>query len=91
MNKILIEDGYRVVLPPEVQSLVHIGASVWVTVDQAGRIVLTPEGQAQAALLETFGMWADRADTPSDGVTYMNQVRRGRRLNELGLTPDETD
>jgi len=91
VNKAQIEDGYRVVLPPEVQSLVRIGASVWVTVDQAGRIILTPEGQAQAALLETFGMWADRDDIPSDGVTYMDQVRRGHRLNELGLTPDEAD
>jgi hypothetical protein len=91
VNKAQIEDGYRVVLPPEVQSLVHVGASVWVTVDQAGRIILTPEGQAQAALLETFGMWADRDDIPTDGVIYMNQVRLGRRLNDLGLTSDEAD
>lgn len=29
--------------------------------------------------METFGMWADRTDIPSDGVEYVNEIRKGRR------------
>ncbi len=46
--------------------------------------------QVQAALMETFGMWADRTDIPADSVEYVNQIRRGQRLEELGLF-NETD
>lgn len=80
MSKTRIEDEYRLVLPPDVQHLVRIGHAVLVTADEAGRIILTPESQALAALLGTFGMWADRDDVPADGVAYMDEIRRGQRL-----------
>lgn len=67
-----------------------VGTPVQVTVDEAGRIILTPESKIQAILLETFGMWADRDDLPKDGVAYMDEVRQGQRLNNLDW-PDETD
>jgi hypothetical protein len=89
MSKTFIEKGYRLVLPPEAQALVSVGTPVQVTIDKAGRIILTPESQAQAILRETFGMWADRDDIPPDGVTYMDEARRGQRLDDFGITPDE--
>ncbi|MBN1887860.1 MAG: hypothetical protein JW850_07705 [Thermoflexales bacterium] len=46
--------------------------------------------QIQAVLMETFGMWADRTDIPADSIEYVNQIRRGYRLEELGLF-NETD
>jgi hypothetical protein len=36
-------------------------------------------------------MWADRDDVPADGVAYMDEIRRGQRLNDLGLPPHEGD
>jgi hypothetical protein len=77
MSKVLVEDGYRIVLPAEVQSLAPVGSPILVTIDPAGRIILTPELQLQAVLQETFGMWADRDDLPADGVAYMDEIRQG--------------
>jgi hypothetical protein len=91
VSKATIEDGFRLALPPDVHHLVRVGHSVVVTVDEGGRIVLTPEPKALAALLGTFGMWADRDDVPADGVAYMDEIRRGQRLNDLGLPPHEGD
>lgn len=90
MSQVLIEEGYRVVLPPEAQNLVSIGTPVQVTIDKAGRIILTPESQVQNILMETFGMWADQTDI-SDGIAYMDEVRKGTRLSNLGLPPNEVD
>lgn len=89
MTKVLIEEAYRVTLPLEVQELVPVGAAVWVTVDEAGRIILTPESRVQAILMETYGMWADRDDLPADGITYVDEIRQGQRLDNLNLIPDE--
>lgn len=89
MSQILIEEGYRLILPPEVQTLLPVGTPVQVTIDQAGRIILTPETQVQTILMETFGMWANRDDLPPDGVTYMDEVRQGERLNRLRFSDDE--
>ena len=45
----------------------------------------------QAALQSTFGMWAGRDDIANDGVTYVQEIRRGHRLNDLLEPFDETD
>lgn len=91
MHKVLVEDGYRIVLPAEVQSLAPIGSPVLVTIDPAGRIILTPELQLQAVLQETFGMWADRNDLPADGVAYVDEIRQGQRLDRLETESDEVN
>ena len=75
MTTVLIEEGYHLTLPAELQSFAPVGAQFHVTVDEAGRIILTPETQIRAILLETFGMWSDRADLPTDGVKYVNDIR----------------
>jgi hypothetical protein len=89
MKKVLVEEGYRVALPDEVHYLLRIGAPIWVTMDETGRIILTPEAQIRAVLMETFGMWEDRDDIPHDGVSYMDQIRQGKRLADLEHTADE--
>ena len=53
------------------------------------RVALSAE-QIRARLMETFGMWADRTDIPADGVEYVDNIRRGTRLDEQGLLRDET-
>ena len=50
-----------------------------VAMDAQGRLVVTPLEKIRAQLMETFGMWADRTDIPSDGVEYVNEIRKGRR------------
>jgi hypothetical protein len=45
----------------------------------------------QAALEATFGMWADRDDIAEDGVIYVQNIRRGHRLNDLLEQIDEAD
>lgn len=91
MAKTLIEEGYRVTLPPEVQPLMPIGTPLQITIDKSGRIILIPEDKVQAVLLKTFGMWADRQDVPPDGLAYMDEVRAGQRLDQLELNSDEAN
>lgn len=91
MTILRIEEGYQLSLPPELQAIAPVGAQFQVTVDEAGRIILTPEKEVQAILLETFGMWSDRNDIPTDGLTYMDTIRQGRRLDQLEIDFDETD
>ncbi len=91
MTTLRIEEGYQLSLPTELQAMAPIGAQFQVTVDDVGRIILTPEKQVRAILLETFGLWSDRNDIPTDGLTYMDNVRQGRRLDQPGIDFDETD
>ena len=91
MIKVLVEEGYHLSLPPELQSLAPVGTQFEVTIDQAGRIILTPESQIRTILLETFGMWSGRNDLPADGIEFMDNIRQGQRLDELGITTVETD
>ena len=85
-----ISPQYTVQIPDEYRSMMAAGEEVAITVDDQGRLIITPIEQIRAALLETFGMWADRTDIPSNGVEYMDEVRRGHRLDDLGLGGDET-
>lgn len=91
MTKVLVEEGYQLNLPPELQSLAPVGTQFEITVDESGRIILTPETKIRAILMETFGMWSDHADVPADGVEFVNDIRQGQRLDELGIPAVETD
>jgi hypothetical protein len=91
MTKVMVQEGYQLSLPPELQPLAPIGSQFLVTIDETGRIILTPEVDVRAILLETFGMWSARDDVPVDGVDYVDQIRQGQRLDQLGFSPDETD
>jgi hypothetical protein len=91
MTKVLVEEGYQLSLPPELQSLVPVGSEFEVTIDEVGRIILTPESQIRTILLETFGMWSDRNDLLSDAIEFMDDVRQGQRLDQLGVTNVETN
>jgi hypothetical protein len=84
MTKVLVEEGYQLSLPPELQPIAPVGTQFQVTIDEAGRIILTPEAHIRAILMETFGMWADRDDIPPDGIEYMDEIRGGQRLDEFG-------
>ena len=89
MTTVLITEGHQLSLPPELRQAAPVGAQFQVTVDQAGRIILTPENRVQAILQETFGMWSDRDELPADGVDYVNEIRPGYRLDEVNA--GETD
>ena len=46
--------------------------------------------QIHERLMASFGMWADRTDLPADSIDYVDDIRRGHRLDDLGLRHDET-
>lgn len=52
-------------------------------VDAQGRLVITPIDQIRETLMESFGLWANRTDLPADSVEHVNELRRGRRLDDL--------
>lgn len=86
-----ISQEYTLNIPEQFRSALSAGQEVAVAVDEQGRLVITPVEQLRAVLMETFGMWADRTDLPADGVDYMDEIRRGNRLDHLETTADETD
>ncbi len=77
-------------IPGEFRSMLQPGQEVAVSADGAGRLIVTPTEQVRAQLMETFGMWADRTDVPTDGVAYMDEIRRGHRLDD-NLRSHEAD
>ena len=79
-----ISAEYTLRIPERFQRMLQAGQEVAVSADAQGRLIITPIEQIRALLLETFGMWADRTDLPADGVEYMDEFRRGQRLNALG-------
>ena len=81
MVTIQIEKGFKLQLPEEVRRNLKIGDELIAMTDKAGRIVMFSPQQIQAELLETFGLWSDRTDI-ADGMTYMDDIRRGTRLDE---------
>jgi bifunctional DNA-binding transcriptional regulator/antitoxin component of YhaV-PrlF toxin-antitoxin module len=86
-----ISSQYTLKIPTEFRSALPAGEEVTITVDMQGRLIVTPVEKIRTLLMETFGMWADRTDIPSDGVTYVDEIRKGRRLDDFGLHQDETD
>jgi bifunctional DNA-binding transcriptional regulator/antitoxin component of YhaV-PrlF toxin-antitoxin module len=85
MVTIRVSSDYTVKIPSKFRAGLHAGQEVAVSLDKQGRLILTPIEQVRAILKETFGMWADRTDIPADGVEYVDQIRRGRRLDDLEL------
>lgn len=80
-----VNSDYMVEIPNKFRDGLRAGQEVSISLDRQGRLILTPIEQVRAILEETFGMWADRTDIPADGAEYMDQIRRGRRLDDLGL------
>jgi bifunctional DNA-binding transcriptional regulator/antitoxin component of YhaV-PrlF toxin-antitoxin module len=89
MPTVLIENNYQVQLPAEIQKVVPVGTRLQISIDETGRIILAPEPDAAAVLRESFGMWANRRDLPADGVAYVDDIRRGQRLDEWGIGADD--
>jgi hypothetical protein len=85
MVTVHISSDYTLKIPAKFRSRLHAGQEVALSLDAQGRLIITPIEQVYAALQETFGMWADRTDIPSEGVEYMDQIRRGSRLDHLGV------
>jgi bifunctional DNA-binding transcriptional regulator/antitoxin component of YhaV-PrlF toxin-antitoxin module len=85
MVTVHVNSDYTVKIPNKFRSRLRAGQKVAISVDAQGRLIITPIEQVRAILKETFGMWADRTDIPADGVEYVDQIRRGRRLDALGL------
>ena len=88
MLRVKVESDFRITLPEPLRAPLHVGDELMVTTDTVGRIIITPQARIRAILEETAGMWADRTDIPADGVEYVNQMRQGRRLRELGIVSD---
>jgi virulence-associated protein VagC len=85
-----ISPEYTVNIPNEFRQLLAVGQEVAISADPQGRLIITPIEQIRAILMESFGMWADRTDLPQDSIEYVDDIRRGERLNQLGLPSDET-
>lgn len=90
MLTITIEDGFRMTLPEELRSTLCVGDELLASQDDDGRIILAAKAEMVQALDEAFGIWADRTDIPKDGVEYVNQIRSGRRFDEVGKRLHET-
>lgn len=91
MLQTVIDHDYRVTIPETLRQSLRIGDKLLVSVDQTGRIFLVPEDRALQILADTAGMWRDRTDIPSDGVEYVNQLRQGNRLQDLGILDHDRD
>jgi len=90
MVVIKISDEYTISIPIPYRQMFPAGQEVAVIADPRGRLIIMPIEQIRAVLMETFGMWADRADLP-DSITHMDEMRRGHRLNDIGLRSDEAN
>jgi hypothetical protein len=85
MVTIRVNPDFTVKIPGKFRAGLRAGQKVAISLDKQGRLIITPIEQVRAILQETFGMWANRTDVPVDGTQYMDQIRRGRRLDDLGL------
>ena len=90
MLQTTIERDFRITIPEKLRRFLQIGDKLLVSIDKGGRILLIPEIRAMEILDQTAGMWAGRDDIPTDGVEYTNQLRQGRRLQELGIIDDNS-
>ncbi len=82
MITVTIEDGFKIALPEAARKFFHEGDEVIVTRNGDGHFVILTLQQLREKLDESFGMWADRTDIPSDGVAFVNEIRRGYLVNE---------
>lgn len=77
-----IGSDFTVPIPDEFRKDFAAGQEVAVTTDEQGRLIVTPIEQIRSLLLETFGLRSDRKDV--DSTEYMDEIRKGRRLEDLG-------
>ena len=70
----------------ELRKELKVGDEVVVTRNGPGRLVLLSEQRIRATLARSAGLWAGRTDIPSDCVQYVNRIRKGKRLQRLGVT-----
>lgn len=89
MLRTKIESKYRVTIPKSLRPDLKVGDELIISTDKEGRIILTPQAPHIISILQkTAGMWRGRQDVPADGVDYVNSLRQGRRLQDLGIQPD---
>ncbi len=86
MERVSIQEGFRLQVPRKMRVGLRVGDELLVTTDRAGRILLVSEKRVREVLQRTAGMWRGRKDFPSDGVDYVNKIRKSRRLQRLGVT-----
>ena len=75
MVTVKLSTDYGLIIPAEFRRWLAGEQELAISVDAQGRLILTPVEHVRARLLETFGMWRDRADIPSDGVEAMDELR----------------
>jgi len=85
MIHVLVEEGFRLTVPKQLRSKLRVGDQMMVDVDRSGRIVLLSEDRVRATLARTAGLWRGRKNVPTDGVKYVNRLRRGQRLQRVGM------
>jgi hypothetical protein len=78
-----IDAGLKVAIPEPYADAFKVGQQVAISQDEHGRLVIAPLDYYRKVLDETFGMWQVRDDMPTDGVSYVDQIRRGKRLDDL--------
>ncbi len=78
MIHVLVEEGFRLTVPKEFRGKVKVGDKMLVNVDRTGRIDLFSVERVRATLARTAGLWLGRKDIPTDGVKYVNRLRRGQ-------------
>ena len=82
---------YTLNIPDEFRKALPAGQEVAITIDKQGRMVVTPIEKIREALVESFGMWADRSDIPADALKHVREIRKGYRLDKTRVDENETD
>jgi hypothetical protein len=85
MVTIRVNPDFTVKIPGKFRAGLRAGQELAISLDKQGRLIIMPIDQVRSIVQETFGMWADRTDVPADGITYVDQIRRGNRLDNLGV------
>jgi AbrB family looped-hinge helix DNA binding protein len=83
MLRTKIDKRYRVTIPESLRSALRAGDEILISIDDSGRILLIPESRVVEILQRTAGIWAGRQDIPRDGISYVDQIRPGRRLQAV--------
>jgi AbrB family looped-hinge helix DNA binding protein len=81
-----VDEQFRIMIPKEARQSVKVGEEYIVLPDKNGRLILIPVSQVDKILARTAGLWQGRDDIPTDGVEYVNQIRSGNRLADLGIS-----
>jgi hypothetical protein len=84
MIRTKITREYTLEIPESFRKNLRAGQEVALAMDIQGRMIVTPIEQIRAQLSETFGMWNGRDGIPPDGIAFMDDVRKGRRLKASG-------